>query len=410
MQRESDEWAMGALAGVKVLDFSWVIVGPLGTRLLAEHGATVVRVESAQRLDVARTYVPYVNGPGVNRCAFFAAYNNDKLDIALNLNHPRARPVVERLVGWADLVVENFMPGTLERWRLGYDDLRAINPAVILLRTSLFGQTGPYARQPGFGTTMQALAGFTPLVSWPDRAPVGTPTPYTDFIAPWFLVTLAMAALDHRRQTGEGQCLDLSQMEAGLQFTIPVLLDGAVHGRVAPAAGNRHPAAAPHGVFRCRGEDRWCAIAVAGDAPWQGLCRAMGEPPWSRDPRFATLLGRQQHEDELEARLEEWTAALPPETVMALLQAEGVPAGLVANGQDLHEDPQLAHRGHFVRLRHPEMGETAYDAPSFRLSATPAQLRRAAPCLGEHTELVCRELLGMSDEEFIALLADGVFE
>lgn len=400
-----------ALEGIKVLDFTWVIAGPTATKYLADHGATVVKVESRNRLDMARAYVPYVGGiPGVNRCAFFAAYNSNKYSINLNLNHPRGREVVHKLVGWADIVIENYRPQTLERWSLGYEELRKLNPQIILIRASLQGQTGPHALQPGLGTIMQASAGFTYLVGWPDRPPVGTSIPFTDFVAPWYMVVAALAALDYRKRTGKGQYIDLSQLEASLSFLSPAILDYVVNGRVQQPLGNRCPYTAPHGAFRCQGEDRWCTIAVFTDQEWQACCRVMGNPPWTQDPRFVTLLGRKENEDELERLLEEWTINYSPEEVMTRMQEEGVAAGLVENGKDLHEDPQLKHRHHFWFLPHPEMGMTVNDGPSFRLSDTPAELSRAAPCLGEHTELVCREMLEMSDEEFVELLADGVFE
>lgn len=400
-----------ALQGVKVADFSWVITGPLATKYLADHGATVVRVESKSKLDLARAYIPYAGGiPGVNRCAFFAAYNSNKYSITLNLNHSEGIEIARRLIAWADLVIENFMPETMEGWGLGYEELKKIKPDIIMIRASMQGQTGPYASQPGFGTMMQASAGFTRLVGWQDRPPAGTAIPYTDFIAPWYIVIAALGALDYRGRTGKGQCIDLSQLEAAISFLSPAILDYTVNRRVQDPMGNCCPYAAPHGAYRCKGEDRWCAIAVFNDEEWKALVQVMGNPEWSQQTRFATLLGRKENEEELDRLVEEWTINYPPEEVMQVLQEAGVAAGLVENGKDLHQDPQLKHRHHFWLLKHPEMGVTAYDGPSFRLSETPAELNRAAPCLGEHTEYVCREILGMSDEEFVALLAEGVLE
>jgi len=397
-----------ALGGVKVADFSWVIAGPLATKHLADCGAEVVKVETSSRPDILRLYTPYKDGiPGLNRSGFFAAFNSDKFSIDLNLGDPRGVDIAKRLVVWADVVVENFTPGVMERLGLAYDDMVKLKPDIIMVSAAMQGQTGPYRLHPGFGLMMQALAGFAHITGWPDREP-NSPMTYIDFIAPWYIVIAVLAALDHRNRTGRGQYIDLSQLETGVHFLAPALLDYAVNGRVQGRVGNRSTSAAPHGVYRCQGQERWCAIAVATDKEWQGFCKVVGQPTWAREPRFATLQGRMQNVDELDKLVETWTIDRSSEEVMLQMQEAGVSASVVANSEDLHHDPQLKHRGHFWVLDHPEIGPHSYDSPSFRLSKTPIQLRMPTPCLGEHTEYVCTKILGMSDEEFVELLQTGV--
>lgn len=400
-----------ALDGIKVADFSWVIAAPLATECLADHGATVVRIESQTRPEILRTYFIYAGDvPGINRCGAFAAFNSNKYGVTLNLNHPKGIEVAKKLVAWSDVVVENFTPGRMERWGLGYEELKTLKPDIIMLSLSMQGQTGPYASQPGFGATMQGKAGVTHFIGWPDRKPVGTPVPWTDFIAPSYAVIAVLGAVDYRRRTGKGQCIDLSQLEAGVSFFSQAILDYTANKRVQNRMGNRGSYAAPHGVYRCKGDDRWCAIAVFSDEEWDGFCGVLGNPQWTMESRFAILLGRKQNEDELDCLIENWTTNHPAEEVTVKMQAAGVPAGLVANGKDLDEDPQLKHRSCFVWLEHAEMGMTAYDVPPFRLSKTPAELRMPAPCLGQHNEYVYTKLLGIPDEEFVELLQDGVFD
>jgi len=401
-----------ALSGIKVADFCWAITGPLSTKCLADYGATVVKIESTRRLDVLRAIAPFFDEkPGFNRTWAFTSYNTSKHSLALDLNRPKGVEVARQLIAWADLVVENFTPRTLERWNLGYEELRKINPGIIVLRASVRGQDGPEAQAVSFGGILSGLAGFYDITGWPDREPaVSGGTAYTDFIAPWFVITTALAALDYRQRTGKGQLIDFSQAEAGEQFLLPAILDYTVNARVKEREGNRCSYAAPHDAYRCQGEDRWCAIAVFNEDEWEACCRVIGKTELANDARFATLDARKRNEEELDRLVEEWTINLPAEEVMKLMQAAGVPAGVVQNGKDLAEDPQLNHRQHLWRIYHPEAGrEIPYRTASFQLSRTPNELR-ASPCLGQHTEFVCKELLGMSDQEFQELQGEGIFQ
>lgn len=402
--------ARQVLEGVKVADFSWVGVGPLSVKYLADHGATVVHIESTTHPETLRLAPPFRdNIPGINRSGFFANYNTSKYGVSLNLAHPKGREIARRLIMWADIVAESYTPGVMARWGLDYESVRRFKPEVIYLSTCQMGQTGPHAGHPGYGTALSALAGFYHITGWPDREPAGPYGAYTDFLNFRLGGIAILAALEYRRRTGRGQYIDLSQLEGALQFIAPLILDYTVNGRVAGRQGNRAPDAAPHGAYPCKGEDRWCVIAVYTDQQWEALREAMGDPPWARDERFQTLLGRKRHEEELDGHIAGWTRGKTPEEVMTLLQGRGVPAGVVERPEDLFNDPQLRHRGHFVVLHHSEIGPHSYDGIPFKLSKTPGRLRMPAPCLGEHNRFVYREFLGLTDAEIDALEAEGVF-
>lgn len=411
----SDEQARNrdVFAGLKVWDTSWVGVGPLTTRYLAEYGATVVRTESARHLDAIRRAGPFKDGvAGINRSQFFAEFNSSKLGMGVNLAGPEGREVGLRLAAWADVVVESFTPGVMERLGLGYDVLQAVNPSVVMLSTSMNGQTGPRRNFSGFGNGLAAIAGFIDLTGWPDRMP-GTPYgAYTDFIAQRFCATAVVGALDHRRRTGEGQHIDVSQYEASAQFLAPFLLDAEVNGRVLTRSGNRDPNAAPHGVFRCLDEDgldRWVAIAVETEGQWSAFVQRIGAPAWTSDPTFATLADRKANEDELEALVGAWTADQSAQAVFERLQPD-VPAAPVRTNLDLLDDPQLRHRGYFHTLRHAEVGDVMYEGSQAIASATPAYPRKAAPVFGADTVQVLREFLGYAPDEIDALIAKGAVE
>lgn len=399
-----------ALEGVKVVDFSWAAAGPVTTKYLSDFGATLVRVESPSRPCLLRTSGPYKDGiPGIDRCAYFAFYNPNRYSISLNLNNPKGIELAKRLISWSDVVAECFTPGTMEKWSLGYEDIKEIKPDIIMYRTSIWGHTGPFTNLPGAGTQLVGLAGFTQNTGWPDRDACQPHGGYPDFIAPRFGAAAIIAALDYRDRTGIGQCLDLSQFEAGIQFLTPNFLDYVVNERESNRVGNFSPDSAPHGAYRCSGDDRWCAIAIFTDEEWEQLCHVIGDPLWTKDARFSSLLARKENEDELNKLIEEWTVKFTAEQVMALMQNSGVAAGIVENACDLYHDPQLQARGLFWPKTHREMGMLTHLGQASILSRTPAQPLMPAPCLGEHTEYVCREFLGISDIEFAELSQIGVF-
>ena len=399
------------LADVKVLDLMWVMAGPTATRVLADYGATVVRVESARRIDTARTMASFYGGrPGPENSSFFQNLNAGKLGITLDLTQEAGRAVALDLVRWADVVTESFSPKAMRAWGLDYESLCRVKPEIIMLSTCLMGQSGPLSMFAGFGSLATALSGFYELTGWPDRPPAGPFGAYTDTMAPRFTAAAILAALDHRRRTGQGQHIDQSQAESALHFLGPALLDYTVNERVQERAGNRDLAMAPHGVYPASGEDRWVAIAVGSDEQWQALCDAMERPELLRDERFATAAARLAHQDELDAIVAEWTQGREAEVAEATLQAQAVPASVVQNSSEIYADPQLAHRGHFVEVEHPMHGTITIEGSRFRLSRTPARFERSAPMLGQDNQYVLETILGYSTERIGELVAEGVLE
>ena len=399
------------LTGVKVLDFMWAIAGPLATRTLADYGATVVRVESTRRIDVCRTLIPYLGGEfGAENAVVFHSINIGKRMLTLDPSRPEGREVVLDLVRWADVVAESFTPKAMKGLGLDYEALRRAKPDLIMLSTCLMGQTGPLARFAGFGNLAAAFSGFSELAGWPDRAPAGPFGAYTDYIAPRYNAVAVLAALEHRRRTGEGQHIDLSQAEASLHFLAPALLDCTVNGQVASRDGNHDREMAPHGVYPCAGDDRWVAIAVRDDRDWRELCLAMERPELARAARFASPSARLARRDELDALVAAWTRPLPMGEVEALLQGRGVPASAVQNSPECVRDPQLRHREHFVALPHPTKGQTVVEGSRFRLSRTPARVEGPAPTFGLDNQWVLSELLGYDDERIAELVMAGALE
>jgi benzylsuccinate CoA-transferase BbsF subunit len=397
------------LADVKILDLSWVGVGPITVKYLADHGATVIRVESHVRPDVVRLGPPWHDAkPGLEQSQFYADFNTSKLGLALDLSKPEAQAIARRLAAWADVVVESFTPRVLRGWGLAWDDLRRVNPRLVMLSTCLQGQTGPHALYPGFGQLMAALSGFYEVSGWPDRGPAPPYGAYTDFIVPRLAATALLAAIDHRRRTGEGQYLDVSQFEASLHFMAPALLDRETTGSVAGRVGNAADHAAPHGAYACAGEDRWLAVSVRGDAEWRAFAGVLDRPEWLADPRFTTHDARVEHAAALDALVGEVTRDRDAAALMAGLQAAGLAAGVVQSALDLHACPVLAGWGFFQWLQHPERPPAPYAGHALRLDATPGRLRRAAPACGEHTRLVLAEVLGMSDVEIARLVDEKI--
>ena len=402
---------MQALEGIKVVEFAAFAAGPVVGKHLADQGATVVHIESHARPDGFRThYPPYKdNIHGLNRSGLFALCNNDKLDITLNLKKaPKATDLAKRIAAWSDVVIENFSPGTMKRLGLDYETLRTIKPDLIMLSSSNLGQSGPHAHHPGFGSQLSSLAGFTHLIGYPEGSPQMLYGPYIDYIAVAYGAVAIVAALDHRQRTGQGQHIDLAQYEAGLQYLAPILLDYKVNGKVAIRDANRNPDAAPHGAYPCIGEDSWCVISVFSETEWRSLCGAMGDPAWTKEARFATHKTRKEHEDELDRKVGDWTLQFTSREIVERLQGAGVRAAMVNKMSDLYSDPQLTHRGQWVALEHPEIGNMHYQRPPFILGKTTAGPKRADPLLGEHNAYFYRELLGLSENEYDELVEEGV--
>ena len=396
------------LRGLRVADFSWVGVGPLSTQVLAWLGAEVVRVESATRLDVFRTGGPQ-RGAYPDASAYWANCNRDKMGMTLNLKHPRARDVALRLAARSDVLVESFTPGFMDSVGLSYEDVRAVNPNIVMMSCSMEGAGGPHALFRGFGLVLQATVGFTHFTSWPDRAPTGTGVAYTDWVATHVAAASALAALEHRRRTGEGQYIDLSQLEACIWALDAELLRHTATGELRPPLGNRHERMSPHGVYPVDGDDRWIALASGSDEEWERLAGLTGDPSLMK-PEFATLAGRKTQEDRIDAALASWTRGQAGPDLAARLQAMGIAAYPVADMADVENDAQLRARGHYWPTRHPVIGDVDWNGPSWHLSDTPLYPSQPAPTLGQHNGHVYRELLGFSDEEVAELVASGVME
>ncbi len=422
-----------AFEGIRVADFAWVGVGPIVSKYLADHGAEVIRVESSTYPETLRRAGPFPNDlPHVDGSGYFANFNSSKLGMTVNLKHERGPELAKRLIAECDVVTESFTPGTMARFGMDYESLRAIRPDVIMISMPLYGQTGPWASYMGYGHVLQAAAGFNHMTGWEDGPPIGTGIAYTDFLVPHFAAVALVAALDYRRRTGIGQHIDFSQLEAGVQGLWTAILDWTANGHEQIRLGNHDNEAAPHNAYKCR-DGRWVVVACATEKHWEGLKAALGRPEWCDMDRMRRRWQRINEQKEIDRHLGFWFedytrlddesefqteegVDAPPirkfttTQVVELFQSFGVPCGIVQSAEDMHADPQLAHRGHYVKLEHSYMGLRTYDTPAFKLSATPANLTKAAPCLGEDNEYVYKQIIGLSDDEFVELLADGALE
>lgn len=386
----------GVLHDIRVLDFTRVLAGPYATRILADFGAEVIRVEP-------------VSSPEEDTFSrgYYATWNRNKLAISLNLDTPEGVGLALRLARISDVVAENFAPRVMANWGLDYDSLKTLRSDIIMLSMSVMGQTGPLRDYAGFGPTVHALSGMTHLTTFPGQPPTGPGFAYADHVAGLYGALAVLAALEERARTGRGQHIDLAETEAMASLLGEALLEYQ-SGRGGGPAGNSSPAAAPHNVYPCRGNDRWCAIAVYGEAEWRALKAALGHPAWANEAQFASLASRLENQPELDRLIGEWTCQHSPEEVMARLQAEGVRSGVVHDAADLARDPHLLARGFFVEIEHPDLGKTVSDAQPIRLPDTPAEYGRAAPLHSQDNGYVYGKLLGLSPQEIDRLCQQGV--
>lgn len=410
---------MGALDGIRILDLGWAMAGPQATRILADFGAEVIKVESRARPDMARTiFGPRVGAEDINNSGYFNNFNRNKLGITLNMSRTEGRELFGRLVAISDGVLENFSAGVMRRWGFDYEGLRAMRPDIVYVSMAGLGHSGPYEHYQTFGPTVQALSGLTHQSGYPDLPPAGWGYSYMDHTGGYTGAIAMLQALFHRRRTGEGQHVDLSQVEAAVALTGTAILDYAVNGRRSTREGNRSawPPMAPHGVYRCApqaddpiGDDDWVAIAAETEEQWQALAAVLGQDAWLRDARFATLEARLAHQDELDEGIEAWTRGRSAQDAQRVLQDAGVPAGRVQRSRELYDDdPQLAHRGTFPTVDHALLGRHRVDGMPAQLSRTPAEFHRGGPLLGEDNAYVYGELLGIGPEEMARLEADEV--
>ena len=410
--------ATGVAAGLRVLDFTWFGVGPITTKYLADNGAEVIKVESRRHPDGLRLAPPFASPAGINRSQYYGNFNSSKKSITIDMTTPAGRELVRQLIPHCDVVAESFRVGTMDRWDLGYEQLRQIRPDVIYYATCLQGQTGPRAGFAGFGMQLAAIAGLYYLSGYSPEELTPPHGPYTDFIAPRFGCFALLAALDHRRRTGEGQLIDLSQYESTLQFLAPGLTHYFATGEVARPAGNRSPRYAPHGAYRCRdesGRERWIALAVEDDQQWSATLTVLGAATGAISgpdvgtgpPELAAQADRLVRPDETDDYVSGLTRQRNAGELAAALQQAGVAAYPVQNCADLRSDENLQAFGFFRELEQAECGSMPYDGLAYRLGRTPGQ-QSAAPNLGQHTDEVLSCLLGLSAAQIQALRDDNV--
>lgn len=403
-----------ALEGLKVVEFSAAMAGPWVGRFLAHCGAETIRVESKQRPDVVRLYVPPRTpelGTQPQLSPWFTDWNAGKLFVTLDLTHPRAVELARRLVARCDVVIENYSSGVMDKLGLGYADLERVNPRLIMLSTSGYGDRGPCHRYVTWGPNIEALAGLSKLSGFPWREGAITQYAYPDALSALHGLFAVMCALDHRTRTGRGQYISLSQFETTVSALGDVMMEFFVNGRAPERPGNRSTHAAPHGCYRCAGEDRWCTIAVSSDAEWAGFRKALGDPAWARDAKFATTGARLEHADEIDGHIEEWTGARSAYDVMTALQHAGVPAGVVQNAEDLlRHDPQLRARGFFEEIEHVKKGPVIATGIPLGLTGTPGRSGPAGAALGQDNDHVFGSLLGMTPREIRECTEAGAIE
>jgi benzylsuccinate CoA-transferase BbsF subunit len=399
----------GIFAGLKILELGAGAAGPIATRYFADQGAAVIRIESSRHPDFLRMIHLTADNPhGLDGSPMFVLMNPNKQSVAVNMSEPEGVALVKRLVGWADVVSENFSPRAMVKWGLDYAGLREQREDLIMVSSCLFGQTGPQRMYPGFGGQGAALSGFNHLTGWEDRDAVGPYGTITDSLSPRYVALLITCALLHRARTGQGQFVDVSQIETAVYSLSEMIVRYSARGEVLGRRGNECEHAAPHAVYPCRGDDRWIAIAVFSDSEWRALCDAMGAAGCGGDARFDTAAGRIAHREEIDARIAEWTRGFDAHELMRQLQGAGVEAGAVQTFDDLLDDPQLAARGHFETLRHVHLGEMPFEHCAIRPAESPPRLRTPGPNLGEHTQTILRGILGMNAGEIEALVERGV--
>ncbi len=420
------------LEGVRVVEMTVVAAGPFGTMLLADLGAEVIRVESVHHFPPAtrgwmprppqflvpttgatfggtgglQTYVDHWAGDRPwDRWCLFNALNRNKLSCCIDLTRPQGIDVFKRLIKTSDVFFESNAAATVEKLGITYDVLKEVKQDIIYLSMPGLGCSGPHKYCTVFGAQLQALASHTWLTRYPDLDYTTTQSLlfHCDFASGATAAFAILCALRYRNRTGKGQFIDLAQIETVIPHLGEAIMDYTMNSRVQEPIGNRHPSMAPHGVYRCYGEDRWVTLSVSSEEEWQGLCRALGNPSWCKEERFSTMAGRLENQDELDRYIEEWTCRHDHYDVMYILQKEGVPAGPVLDDRDAYHDAQLQCRGFFEVVSHREAGTHRYPGMLWKMGKTPLSIRKPPPCLGEHNDHVFKDVIGMSDDEIAEL-------
>lgn len=426
-----------ALDGVRIIDLTWLQVGPQATRILATFGAQVIRIEwrNPAAVDFLRYMQPFAPDHATadggrsqgaarshglrgnfNRGGYYNNTNPGKYGVTLNLNHPKGRDLLKRMVRDAHALCENFSPGQMDKWGLGYDDLREVNPKLIYLQTTGFGKAGTYDNYVSYGPTAQAFSGLTFLSGLPEPySPAGWGYSYLDHSPGYFGAMLLMTALHRQRQTGVGAYIDMSQSETGLMLSGTAILEHQLSGKPTARYGNRMPYLdwSPHGAYRCAGEDNWIAISVQSDAHWRSLIEEMGSPRWAVDTRFASAAGRKANEDDLDRCLTIYTSAADRYDLMNRFQSRGIPSGVVQKAPDRFDrDTQLKARNYYVDLPHSEIGTWPIEGFPAKLAGSPADVGgltgRASPKLGEDNDYIYQAVFGLTSTEMTTLREENV--
>jgi benzylsuccinate CoA-transferase BbsF subunit/naphthyl-2-methylsuccinate CoA transferase subunit len=411
-----EEWFMsgkkpGSLSGIRVCDFSWVGAGPIATSILAQCGAEVIKIESCKKPDILRRGAPYKDGinKGLDRSGYFANRNANKKDLALNMGQPGSRDVAIRLIKKSDIIINNFRVGQMEKWGLGWEDVKEINPRIIYVTMSLQGTTGPHSSYMGFGVNLNALCGLTAQAAFEGEVPFGTGTNYTDHVmVPAHTLFGIMAALLRREKTGKGQLVHVSQLEAAIAMKPSDGMAYACNGEVLGAMGYGDNRYCPHGIYETLGYNRWVAIAVRGEEQWKKFLDALGSPKELSGKRYATHEARKKNENDLNREIEKWTSSRYAEDVVELMQQHGLPAGVVNDARDVVESRHLKRSGFWRYLDHDEVGVTLYNRAPMVFSKTPLKMARAAPKIGQDTVEVMSDLLGFEKDEIDQMILDEI--
>lgn len=401
------------LEGVRIVDFTWVGAGPYTTKILADAGAEVIKIESAKRPDVLRFVAPFKDGvKGINRSGYFANRNSSKKSFQLDMSQEKSKTLIKELVKTADIVSNSFTAGTMEKWGLGYDELKKVKEDIIFISMPMQGTTGPHKDFSGFGAMMNALIGLNHLTGLPTREPIGTGTNYPDHIPnPTHGAFAILSALRYRNKTGKGQYVELAQTESALGILAVAVMEAANNQTSPIRRGNFVEYAAPNEAYRCQGDDEWCVISCQTEEHWNTFVKVTGIFEFIDNPKFATLEDRKQNIHLLNEIINNWTMQYTANEVMEILQQAGVPSGIIQNAKNLiDEDPHLKYRNHFIKIEHPEMGETLYNNAPYKLTSTPINIQKPAPLIGADTEWVCKNILKMSDTEFNKLKEEGIFQ
>ncbi len=404
--------SLNFLRGIRIADFTWAGAGPFCTKVFSDFGAEVIKVESSSRVDPVRSGGPYKDGvPGINRSGYFASRNSGKKSISLDLKSEEGKKLALRLIQESDVVTNNFGPGVMQRLGLGYDDVKKIKPDIIHLSMPMYGQEGPLASLLGVGMTISAVSGLLWLTAYGPNDPVGPGTHFPDHAAnPYHAAFAILGALRYRRQTGRGMRIDLAQVESTINFVGPAVVEYGTTGQEPVQTGNRSVADAPHNLFKCSGDDAWCAIAVQDNDQWLALATVMQNTELLQDQTLHNSENRLKRIDDIEARVASWVATQTAADVVQILQQAGVPSSIVARSKDLLTDnPHLAERGYWQQIDHPEVGETTFTSPPYLIDGKRLELKRP-PLIGEHTEMVLRDILGCDTQEIARLKAEGILQ